>query len=264
MPVAFLQTHILVVIVFLLLFGIKALLLFMNLHKTLHAFQKQTRILDIIFGVLILVTGGFLVFDYNGPLPTWLWVKAGLVLAGIPLSIIGLKRHNKVLTVLGAILFLYVYGVTETQSLSFQPDYEMDPTEAYIGEDTAITAAAGPQPAAPSAAGPAADGAAVAELNKGVPPVAAVDQIEEDILGTLEESALANAQSIFSQQCVSCHGQDGGKLIGDGANLRKSSLTLPQQKAVIAKGRGLMPAYEGTLSEQEMEALAAYTLTLKP
>jgi mono/diheme cytochrome c family protein len=47
-------------------------------------------------------------------------VKVVLVFLAIPLGIIGFKRGNKVLASLSLLLILYVYGVAETQSLTFQ------------------------------------------------------------------------------------------------------------------------------------------------
>src|SRR5690349_312304 len=120
MPItAFLHTHVLVVILFLIMFIIKAFLLFTNKTQALENIKRKTKVLDMIFGTLILVTGGYLLFQYNG-IPTWLIIKVVLVLAGIPLAIIGLRKQNKPLVALALIIFIYVYGVAETKSLNMK------------------------------------------------------------------------------------------------------------------------------------------------
>lgn len=231
MPVtAFVHTHVLVVILFLLLFLAKAVLLFLGKHDTLNRVRSSTKILDMVFGTLILVTGGYLAFQYNGPLPTWLLVKIVLVLAAIPISIVGIKRHNKLLAFVGVLLFLYVYGVAESKSMKMSPDQtDVVATQPITEKNT--------QPEAPkSAANP--------------------------ILSQLEGTHLQNTKAIYTQLCATCHGQDGQKGMSGASNLQQSTLSVEDRKAVIANGRGLMPGYGSQLSEQEQEALAQYTTML--
>src|SRR5688500_2248646 len=115
MPVtAFLHTHILAVILFLILFIIKAAMLFLNKTEALEKMKQKTKVLDMIFWTLILVTGGYLLFQYTG-IPSWLIVKVVLVLAAIPLAIVGLRKRHKPLTAAAVVLLLYVYGVAESK-----------------------------------------------------------------------------------------------------------------------------------------------------
>ncbi|QHL88576.1 hypothetical protein GU926_14500 [Nibribacter ruber] len=233
MPItAFLHTHVLVVILFLLLFLAKALLLFLGKHDTLNKVRSSTKILDMVFGTLILVSGGFLTYKYNGPLPTWLLVKMGLVLVAIPIAIVGIKRHSKVLTAVGVLTFLYVYGVAETKSLN------MSPAQPEVAE-TMPTSVEKPQPKAsePAAVNP--------------------------ILSQLEGTQLNNTKAIYTQLCATCHGPDGQKGLSGASNLQRSTLSVEERKAVIANGRGLMPGFGSQLSEQEQEALAQFTTMLK-
>src|SRR6478736_3771 len=126
---AFLHTHVLVVILFLILFIIKAFLLFTNKLATLETVKRKTKVLDMILGTLILVTGGYLVTQYHG-LPTWLLVKILLVLAAIPLAIIGLKKQIKPLVALAVVIFVYVYSIAESKSLTLQQKAEPPRMEA--------------------------------------------------------------------------------------------------------------------------------------
>ena len=83
------------------------------------------------------------------------------------------------------------------------------------------------------------------------------------ILGTLETDALAAGQAIFTERCVVCHGTDG-KLGNNGArNLTKSNLNINGRVYIVTKGMGKMPSFKDQLTEQEIEQVAAYSLTLR-
>ncbi|MBJ6119931.1 SirB2 family protein [Pontibacter sp. BT310] len=237
MPVtAFLHTHILVVILFLLLFIIKTGLLLLNKRGALTRLRNKTKVAEMILGTLILVTGGWLLFNYSG-IPGWLITKVFLVLIAIPVGIVGLKRENKVLAVMALLFFVYVYSIAETDSLAMQKETPentiiVTPPETAIADTT--EAAASTPATAPA-----------------------------DIVASLNQTALTNGQTIFVQQCATCHGEDGAKELSGAANLIQSQLNLTDRKQVIAKGRGLMPAFGEQLSEQELEEVAAYTMTFK-
>ncbi len=230
MPLAALaQIHVLVTVLFLLLFGTKAALLFLNKHQTLGKVLAYTKVLDLLFGALVLATGFFLAFSAPGGWPTWLWVKTVLVLAVIPLALLGLRRHNKVLTAASLMLFLYVYAASETKSLKLRPDK--------------VPVTPGPLPTAP----------AKSKKQPAASPI--LDQLE----GTQQQ----NTKAIYSQVCQTCHGPDGQQTTGSAVNLQQSSLSVKERRDVIANGRGLMPGYRSQLTELEIEALAKYTTLLK-
>ncbi|WP_409342019.1 c-type cytochrome [Paenibacillus sp. MBLB4367] len=68
-------------------------------------------------------------------------------------------------------------------------------------------------------------------------------------------TAAANAESIYKQNCVSCHGADlGGKM---GPNLQKVGGKLDKDKitAKIQNGGGGMPSYKSKLKDEEIQAL---------
>ncbi|RNI25971.1 c-type cytochrome [Rufibacter latericius] len=231
MTTAFLHIHVLVVVLFLILFLIKAFQLFLNKHNSLNRTRSSTKMLDIVLGSLMLVSGGFLAFNYNGPLPTWLLVKVLLVLGAIPLSIVGIKRHSKLLTAVGVLIFLYVYGVAETKSLKMRPDK---------GEAVAVSPAGEVGTASPDP-----------------------EKASHPILAQLEGTQLENTKAIYTALCANCHGEDGQKGTGGAVNLQKSTLGVDGCREVIANGRGLMPGFGSQLSEQEIEALALYSTMLK-
>lgn len=61
------------------------------------------------------------------------------------------------------------------------------------------------------------------------------------------------AMRVYAASCASCHGPMGGG--GIGANLTKSNLTREAMQGLILSGKGLMPAFEGKLSAQDMKLL---------
>lgn len=237
MPItAFLHTHVLVVVLFLLLFTYKVILLLLNKQSALANVRNKTKVPEMILGILILVTGGWLLANYSGGIPTWLVTKVVLVLLAIPVGIVGLKQSNKVLTVLALLLFVYVYGVAETDNLAIKKSAP-DATVVHT---------------------PETDAAETGDVS-----LSESEAVQEDIVASLNETALTNAQTIYVQLCATCHGQDGAKGTSGAANLTISQLSLKDRMQVIANGRGLMPAFGEQLSEQELEQVAAYTLTFK-
>lgn len=72
-----------------------------------------------------------------------------------------------------------------------------------------------------------------------------------------------NAGQLFKQSCAVCHGNDG-KLGANGSkDLTQSILTIEEKVAMITNGKGLMTAFEGILTAEEIIAVAKYTEQLK-
>lgn len=72
-----------------------------------------------------------------------------------------------------------------------------------------------------------------------------------------------DGSQIYTKYCVLCHGKDGTQQLNGAFNLPESKLTLEERMEVIANGRKLMAPYKSVLSEQEIRAVAAYTMQLK-
>lgn len=139
MTTGILHLHVTVVVVFILLFTLKVALLLLNKTVTLELLRTRTKITEMVLGIFILATEGYLLFS----LPTiagYLIGKIIIVLVAIPLGIIGLKKNNKALAVISWLAFLYVYGVAETDSLKFKKDkFELPVSAAENSEDTGHT-----------------------------------------------------------------------------------------------------------------------------
>lgn len=118
-----LHLHITIVTIFLLSLVIKTVLLFVN-PTLFDTVRNKTKVVEMILGPLVLLTGGYLFMTRGIYDEAWLNGKMILVLIGIPLSIIGLKKGNKVLALIGCLIFIYIYGVAETKSLKFKASKE--------------------------------------------------------------------------------------------------------------------------------------------
>lgn len=76
--------------------------------------------------------------------------------------------------------------------------------------------------------------------------------------GGSEESL---GQQVYSDNCARCHGPDGEGGVGPalgGGSVVENYPDLEDQLTVIREGRNAMPAWEGTLSPEEIEAVAVY------
>lgn len=69
-------------------------------------------------------------------------------------------------------------------------------------------------------------------------------------------------QSIYEDNCARCHGPDGeggvGPQLGDGA-VAESYPDIEDQLVVLREGRNGMPAWEDSLTPEEIQAVAEYT-----
>jgi mono/diheme cytochrome c family protein len=114
-----LLSHKISVIVFVAIYVIKNILLLSNKKDALTKFTKIFKVPEMIISVLFLATGVYLwINTANGGI--WIPVKLVIVLASIPLAIIGFKKSNKVLAVLSLLLLLVAYRFGETRSLSMK------------------------------------------------------------------------------------------------------------------------------------------------
>lgn len=68
---------------------------------------------------------------------------------------------------------------------------------------------------------------------------------------------------VYTKHCKLCHGTKGDLGISGAANLSITLLTQDEIKQVVFNGRKGMPAWKGQLSEQEIQEVSAYVLTLK-
>jgi mono/diheme cytochrome c family protein len=111
-----LHSHRLVVILFLLLYGVKLVLLLLGNEARLERFGRLLRIPEMILSGLFLLTGVGMLFMIAQITPM-LVVKVLLVLASIPLAVIGFRRRQKLLAALSVLLIVASYGLAEANKI---------------------------------------------------------------------------------------------------------------------------------------------------
>ncbi|MFM7021644.1 MAG: c-type cytochrome [Flavobacteriales bacterium] len=106
------KAHMVLVLLFVISMLIKVILIF----KSSEAFDKyraKTKMIEMVITMLFLVLGIILIVMKDANFHTLFWVKLGIVAAGIPLGIIGSKKHSKVLITLSFLCFFVAYGLSE-------------------------------------------------------------------------------------------------------------------------------------------------------
>ncbi len=81
--------------------------------------------------------------------------------------------------------------------------------------------------------------------------------------GANESTAKPGVEALYKTHCAICHGADGRKGMSGAGILPDSELDLAARIAIIKNGKGNMMAYQGLLTDEQIEALAAYTTTFK-
>ena len=90
------------------------------------------------------------------------------------------------------------------------------------------------------------------------------------VLITLRAQAADNpAASLYKAKCAGCHGADGsgsvmGKKLGarDFHSAEVQKMSDDELTTAIAEGKGKMPGYKRSLSEQQIKDLVAYVRSL--
>ncbi|MCU0431311.1 MAG: SirB2 family protein [Cytophagaceae bacterium] len=147
----FLHLHTTAVVLFLLLFTVKTVLLLLGKTEALEKLRAKTKILDMVFGTLMLATGIALLLNIP-EIKAYHYVKIVVAAASIPVGIIAFKKSNKAMAVGLLVVFIYVFGVAETKSLTFskpkieipaiQPDSVSTPA-SILDQNSANVAANG-------------------------------------------------------------------------------------------------------------------------
>ena len=70
-------------------------------------------------------------------------------------------------------------------------------------------------------------------------------------------------KEIFESNCARCHGTDGTKGKWGAKNLKLSNLADNELLAIISNGKRIMPAWNHTLTTNEIELVKEYIKTLR-
>ena len=110
------HTHTLLVTLFLLIYVIKTILLLSNKNELLATFTIKIKVFEMIVSALFLITGFYLAtqLPFGGKYDYLFWTKVVMVLAAIPIAIVGFKKSNKMLAALSLLLITGSYGLAES------------------------------------------------------------------------------------------------------------------------------------------------------
>jgi mono/diheme cytochrome c family protein len=78
--------------------------------------------------------------------------------------------------------------------------------------------------------------------------------------GSVIPPELAEGHALFSEFCASCHGANGEG--GLGGPVADTGLTLAELDEIVRNGTGAMPGYEDRMTDDEIEALVAFSAAL--
>lgn len=221
--------HKIIVTAFLFFFLIKTVLLLLNKTEILTSIRDKTKIIDMILGTLIIVSGVYLMM-VTGNHSMWINIKALIALAIIPMGIIAMKKSNKILSIAVILLLVAAYGIGEAKPWIDKSKKES--TEEKIEENSTT------------------------DINIS-------DTVSQSILEQNTVALSTNAKAIYTEKCTLCHGDDGRKGTLGAADLAISTIGTQEKIEIITNGKGAMTAYKDELSKEEIESLAMYLTMLK-
>ncbi len=73
---------------------------------------------------------------------------------------------------------------------------------------------------------------------------------------------LQDGEKLYNNLCLRCHGKDGDAGFAKAANLKTSTLSDTEIKAIIKNGKNMMPSFK-YLSEKQIEELTKYVKQLR-
>lgn len=76
-------------------------------------------------------------------------------------------------------------------------------------------------------------------------------------------TAISEGEQIYKKYCILCHGKDGKLGLNGAKDITVSILTLEERVTLVRNGKNTMTPFEGILSEEEMKAVARYSMSLK-
>ena len=71
-----------------------------------------------------------------------------------------------------------------------------------------------------------------------------------------------DGEKIYKTYCVACHGIDGAMGLNGALPIGESQLTVEERVTLVTNGRNLMTPFSGILDEDEIGAVAEYSLSV--
>lgn len=72
-----------------------------------------------------------------------------------------------------------------------------------------------------------------------------------------------DGKKLYTLYCALCHGDDGKREANGAFDITVSEMSLRERVALIRDGKNLMTPFVGILSNEEIDAVARYSMTLK-
>ena len=76
------------------------------------------------------------------------------------------------------------------------------------------------------------------------------------------QANIADGKEVYKKYCVACHGETGELALNGAKKFPESTLSAKERVLVITNGRNMMTPFKGLLSEDEIKAVADYTMIL--
>ena len=106
------KAHMVLVLLFVISMLIKTILIFKS-NEQFDNYRAKTKMPEMLVTILFLVLGIVLMVMKDGNFHPLFYMKLGAVALGIPLGIIGSKKHSKALITLSFLCFFGAYGLSE-------------------------------------------------------------------------------------------------------------------------------------------------------
>lgn len=74
---------------------------------------------------------------------------------------------------------------------------------------------------------------------------------------------IAAGEKIFRTYCITCHGIDGKLELNGAKDLSISEVPLEERINQVTNGKGLMTPFKGILSDEQIQHVSEYTMSLK-
>ena len=78
------------------------------------------------------------------------------------------------------------------------------------------------------------------------------------------ENNASKGHEVFMQKCMGCHGESGVGKLPDQPNFKKGDAFFKSDSAlidIIREGKGVMPSFNGILSEEDIRNVVVYIKT---
>ena len=73
----------------------------------------------------------------------------------------------------------------------------------------------------------------------------------------------AAGENIFRTYCITCHGIDGKLGLNGAKDLTVSEISMEERINQVTNGKGLMTPFKDILTEEQIQQVAEYTVSLK-